>query len=162
MVTLRVPVVAALLGIGVLGSGASNVNDAVNEFTCHPVVNTTRRCVQMPDAALERTALDDVHTVRSLVLPPTRERTLSSECPACDPSTVTLIAPVAAVLLVMTLLGATALYVNAAVTVLTCHPVVRATRRCAHTPLAALHRIVLSETQDVWSFMLPPRRDTLL
>jgi hypothetical protein len=62
-----------LLVIALLGAPAEYVSDAVNEFVCQPVVNTTRRLVHTPAAALARTELSDVHRVRRLVLPPTRD-----------------------------------------------------------------------------------------
>ena len=72
-VTLAEPVDATLLVIALLGAPAEYVSDTVNEFTCQPVVNATRRVVPAPVAALARTELADVHTVRGLVLPPTRD-----------------------------------------------------------------------------------------
>ena len=61
---------AALLVITLLGAAPSNVKAVVSELTCQPVVNDSRRCVQIPLEAFVRTALSEVHTVRSAVLLP--------------------------------------------------------------------------------------------
>ena len=78
------------------------------------------------------------------------------------PKIVTLADPVAAALLTATLLGADPPYVSAAVSELTCQPVVNATRRPAHTPATALDRIALSDVHTVRAFMLPPNRNGLV
>jgi hypothetical protein len=79
-----------------------------------------------------------------------------------DPSTVTLAAPVDAVLLVMTLLGPDASIVTAVVSEFTCQPVVSETRRCVHTPMAVLARTDDADDHTVRWLVLPPSRDGLL
>jgi hypothetical protein len=64
------PVDAVLLVITLLGAAPSNVKAVVSELTCQPVVNDSRRCVQIPLTALVRTALSEIQTVRSAVLLP--------------------------------------------------------------------------------------------
>jgi hypothetical protein len=75
-VTLIEPVAAVLLRMTLLGFTKSRVIAAVNELTCQPVVSVRRRWLQMPDAAFVRTALAEVHIVRSLALPPSRAELL--------------------------------------------------------------------------------------
>ena len=72
-VTLIADVAATLPNIILLGPGASIVTDAVSEFTCQPVVITTRRSVQIPAVVRVHTALSDTHVVASLRVPPSRE-----------------------------------------------------------------------------------------
>ena len=92
-VTLIADVAATLLMIKLLGPGASIVTDAVSEFTCQPVVITTRRSVQMPVVVRVHTELSDTHVVAPHPLPPTRETPLKSTNPSPRPTTVTLIDP---------------------------------------------------------------------
>ena len=70
--TLMAEVEAPLLGMTLLGAGASWVMELVNELTCPPVVIAMRRSVQMPAVARVHTALSDTHVVASLRVPPSR------------------------------------------------------------------------------------------
>ena len=71
-VTLIADVAATLLGVKLLGPGASCVMALVREFTCHPVVRVNRLSVQMPAVNLLFTELSDTHVVASLRVPPSR------------------------------------------------------------------------------------------
>ena len=78
------------------------------------------------------------------------------------PNTVTLIAPDAATLAIVTLLGPGASIVIDPVRLFTCHPVVMAMRRSVHTPMTVLGTIELSDRHSVISDALPPTRLGLL
>ena len=82
--------------------------------------------------------------------------------PTCDPSTVTLVDPVAAALLILALLGPGASIVSDAVSEFTCQPVVIDNRRSVQTPAALFERTELDEVQTVRSAVLPPNRDGML
>ena len=144
-----------------LGAGASIVIDVVKLFVCQPVVMTVRRCVHMPIACFATMELSDRHCVAWGTVPATRARVLNDTDATFEPTTVTLMAPEAAALDMLTLLGAGASIVIDAVKLFTCHPVVSTTRRSGHTPTADRTAIALSDVQWVTSVNEPPERDRL-
>ncbi len=71
-----------------------------------PDVAATLSPVSDPRPALPRTQLDDVHTVLTCALPPTRARALRSAAPTDDTQNVMLTDPVVGAFVVTTLLTA--------------------------------------------------------
>jgi hypothetical protein len=63
---------AAFISTAVDIDTASVVNAAVREFSCHPVVTTTRRIVQTLAPGLPLTDVSDCHAVNAHSVPPTR------------------------------------------------------------------------------------------
>ena len=148
-VTDVAPDAATLLRMVPLGPGASIVRDAVKEFSCHPVVMPTRRCVQTPIAVRPMSALSDRQLVTSAADQDTRMRLVYAEEPTSTPRTVTLMAPETPAFAILALLGAAASSVKEAVKLLTRQPVVSTARRCIQTPMAERPTMQLSDRHVV-------------
>jgi hypothetical protein len=108
---------------------------------------------------LHSTALDDAHALASHTLPPTREPPLMRASPACEPSTVTLAAPVDAPLLLTALLTTGPTTLNADDTLPTSTPEVTAQRSELPAPDVALHCTALDDVHALASLALTPTRD---
>ena len=161
-VTHVAPDAATLLRMVPLGPGASIVRDAVKEFSCHPVVMPTRRCVQTPIAVRPMSALSDRQLVTSAADPDTRMRLVYAEEPTSTPRTVTLMAPETPAFAILALLGAAASSVKDAVKLFTRQPVVMTVRRCGQMPIDDRATTEVSERHAVVCDLVPPTRDGLL
>ena len=108
---------------------------------------------------MHSTALDDAHALASHTLPPTREPPLMRASPACEPTTVTLAAPVDAPLLLTMLLTTGPTTLNADDTLPTSTPEVTAQRSELPAPDVALHCTALDDVHALASLVLTPTRD---
>lgn len=156
------PDAAAFDMLTLLGPTASIVSDAVRLFICQPVVITTRRCVQTPIVDFDTIELSDRHCVAVDLLPLCRDIIVYVVAPAFTPSTVTLVAPVAAAFVILVPLAPAASTVSDAVKLFICQPVVTTLRRWVQTPIASLVVTDVSDRQCVISAFEPPTRDGLL
>ena len=148
-VTEAAPVAGTLAIETALGAAASIVIAAVKLFTCQPVVIATTRRGHMLADPRDTMQVADCHAVASDVEPPVRDVTVYCDVPTWTPTTVTLNAPVDAMLAICTLLGAPASIVNDAVKLFVCQPVVITTRRCGHTLADVRATMELSDRQCV-------------
>jgi hypothetical protein len=145
-----------------LGAGPTNVNTSVTLPTATPLVRALRRAHTLPDAALHATELDDVHTVPSDSLPPTRPQPEYRHSPTPDPSNVTLAAPVTPPLLASALLASGPSNVHASVTVPAADDPVTITARTVRVPRDSFALTLESDTHNVISDPLAPTPTTAL
>ena len=97
-VTLTLPVMATLVSATLLAVTPSYVTDATRLPTINAVVVDSDRAVQIPEAALSVKLLPDDHCVAVTMLPLRRAIDVRCQVLAPEPTTVTLIAAVVAML----------------------------------------------------------------
>jgi hypothetical protein len=111
---------------------------------------------------LQRTALSDIHTVRTPELRPMRAEAVEPEPITLEPSNVTTAAPVPGPFEATPLLNLTGPYENASDTLPTRKAAVIPPIRSPESPKALLPRTADSEVQSVASAALPPSRSLAL
>jgi hypothetical protein len=157
-VTLWLPVTAAFAMVNVDAVGPLYVTVRVNVRDGTSNVTPMRRECHVPIATLAVTADDDCHVVDSSPLPPTRSRMLDAGLATLWPTTVTLVAPVAARFVAKVELGSTTSKVTTDVTVSTCSPDVIETNRVGDMPIETRPRSALVDTHIVDANVVPPTR----
>jgi hypothetical protein len=141
---------------------ASNVIDAVSVLSPCAIVATIRRVASVPLIALLWIADDDIHRDASAVELPSRVLLDPSYNPACDPSTVTLDAPVIALFTITIELAAVPAIEIAAVIVPTRTDTVAAAITVRSTPAEPLHCTEVDATHSVLVLVVTPTRYTAL
>jgi hypothetical protein len=165
-VTLMLPVVAMFDGVADDTLPPMYVIANVSVPVCVLVVINALRDADDPDDDLPRTAVSDVHTVANLPVPPTRTTPLRSDVvpKLCDPTAVTLMAPVVAMLATTTALTDGPSNVTGADRLPT-DPLVVITAFCTHavdTPADGLSTTDVDDRQTVDADDVPPTRATSL
>lgn len=159
-VTLTLPVDATLTGTTLDTEAALYVITLVALPTSDPAVshNALRLCP--PSVAFTVTPVLESHKVNCPTEPPTRLFTLASRIPPTpfDPTIVTLIEPVQAVLTTTRLLGVGPSIVIDAVKLFFRNPVVTLAMRIGHRPAIVFVTVELSENQWVVELVLPDIR----
>jgi hypothetical protein len=158
-VTLIAPVAATLATDALLTSAPIKVNAPDIVPLARTAVTPTARTLPTPPPTLLSKELSDVQTEASERVAQKRGAELTAVSPRLEARSVTLIAPVAAVLEADTLLGAGLWKVNTSDTLSTANPLVSALRRAHTVPEAVLHATALSEVQAVISDAVSPNRE---
>jgi hypothetical protein len=155
-VTLTAPVDAPFAADKLTASAPMKVNAPDTVPLAWPAVTMTNGTLTAPPPALLSMELSDVHADASERVAPRHGAPLTPASPRLEARSVTLVAPVAAVLEVNRLLGAGPLNVNTSDTLPTASPPVSTLRRAQTVPEAVLHTTELSEVHTVVSPTLPP------
>jgi hypothetical protein len=155
-VTLIAPVDATFATDALLASAQMRVSAPDTVPLARPTVTPTARTLPSPLPTLLSTELSDVQAEASDWVAPKCGPPLTAVSPRLEARSVTLAAPVAAVLETPRLLGAGLMNVNASDTLPTANPPVITPRRAQTTPEAVLHATELSEVQAVVALTLPP------
>lgn len=161
-VTLCAPVTAAFVLITSDGAGPLYVTTSVTVRDAASVVTATRRECRPPEAVLLVSPVDDRHVVASVLLSPMRNTRLDTDRTTFLPSTVTLIAPVAATFVNAIELSSMSSNVTTDETVSACNPTVATARRDADAPTDTRPCTALADTHTVDSNALPPTRPNTL
>jgi hypothetical protein len=157
-VTLIAPVDATFATDALLACAPIKVNAPDKVPLARPTVTPTARTLPTPLPTLLSTELSDVQAEASDWVAPKCGPPLTAVSARLEARSVTLVAPVAAVLDANTLLGAGPLNVNASDTLPTANPPVITPRRAQTVPEAVLHATELSEVQAVVSAIVEPNR----